>query len=257
MNITNDSNTKFLVNKSSAQPLYQQIKDMINANIDRGKLRPGQKLPSENELVILLEVSRMTVHRALRELNIEGVLNRVHGLGTFVSEKPRHASLIQLKDISSEIQDQGQTHSSKVITHLKIKAAATIAEEMQQAENSEVYFLKAIHFQDEEPIQLEERYVNPLLVPDFMNIDFTAQTSTRYLMELFRPDEMEHRVKAIMPDSKTRNLLKMDELQPCLKLSRRTWKNNQVVTYVTMIYPGDRYDLTAKYLTNDYQIVNH
>ncbi|MCP4009419.1 MAG: UTRA domain-containing protein, partial [Proteobacteria bacterium] len=78
-----------------------------------------------------------------------------------------------------------------------------------------------------------------------------------YLMELFRPDEMEHRVQAIMPDGKTRDLLKMDELQPCLKLSRRTWKNNQVVTYATMLYPGDRYELTAKYLTNDYQITNH
>ena len=253
----NKNSTPFLIDKSSAQPLYQQIKGEIKTNIGLGKWRPGQKLPSENELVNLLKVSRMTVHRALRELSSEGVLNRVHGLGTFISEVPRHASLIQLKDIAREIRDQGQKHSSRVITHLKIKAASTIAAEMQQAENSEVYFLKAIHFQDEEPIQLEERYVNPLLVPDFMNIDFTAQTSTRYLMELFRPDEMEHRVKAIMPDSKTRNLLKMEELQPCLKLSRRTWKNNQVVTYVTMLYPGDRYDLTAKYLTNDYQIINH
>ena len=132
-----------------------------------------------------------------------------------------------------------------------------VAGKMQLAENSEVFYLKAIHFQGNEPIQLEERYVNPQLVPDFMNIDFKAQTSTRYLMELFRPDEMEHRVQAIMPDSKARDLLRMDKTQPCLKLSRRTWKNNKVVTYATMLYPGDRYDLTAKYLTNDYQIANH
>ena len=253
----NDKPTLSLINKNSAQPLYQQIKDVVNTSIKQGKWQTGQKIPSENELVKLLNVSRMTVHRALRELTSEGILNRVHGLGTFISEAPRHASLIQLKDIAEEIQEQGQTHSSNVIMHLKIKAASMIAGKMQLAENSEVFYLKAIHFQGTEPIQLEERYVNPQLVPDFMNIDFKAQTSTRYLMELFRPDEMEHRVQATMPDSKTRELLRMDELQPCLKLSRRTWKNDQVVTYATMLYPGDRYDLTAKYLTNDYQIVNH
>jgi len=241
-----------LVNKNSAQPLYQQIKDVVNKNIRQGQWQTGEKIPSENELVELLKVSRMTIHRALRELTSEGILNRVHGLGTFISETPRHASLIQLKDIAEEIQDQGQTHSSKVIMHLKIKAAAMVAGKMQVVENSEVFYLKAIHFQDDEPIQLEERYVNPQLVPEFMNIDFQAQTSTRYLMELFRPDEMEHCVQAILPDSKTRQLLRMDESQPCLKLSRRTWINDQVVTYATMLYPGNRYDLTAKYLTNDY-----
>jgi len=241
-----------LVNKNSAQPLYQQIKDVVNKNIRQGQWQTGEKIPSENELVELLKVSRMTIHRALRELTSEGILNRVHGLGTFISETPRHASLIQLKDIAEEIRDQGQTHSSKVITHLKIKAAAMIAGKMQLAENSEVFYLKAIHFQDDEPIQLEERYVNPQLVPEFMKFDFQTQTSTRYLMELFRPDEMEHCVQAILPDSKTRQLLRMDETLPCLKLSRRTWVNDQVVTYATMLYPGNRYDLTAKYLTNDY-----
>ncbi len=253
----NNHNTLPLINKNSAQPLYQQIKEVVYTSIRQGKWQTGQKIPSENKLVEMFKVSRMTVHRALRELTSEGILNRVHGLGTFISEAPRHASLLQLKDIAEEIQSQGQTHSSNIIMHLKIKAASMIADRMQLTENTEVFYLKAIHFQGKQPIQLEERYVNPQLVPDFMNIDFKAQTATRYLMELFRPDEMEHRVQAIMPDSKTREILKMDERQPCLKLSRRTWKNNQIVTYATMLYPGDRYDLTAKYLTNDYQIVNH
>ena len=253
----NKNHALSLIRKNSAQPLYQQIKDVVYTSIRQGKWQTGQKIPSENELVEMLNVSRMTVHRALRELTAEGIVNRVHGLGTFISETPRHASLIQLKDIAEEIQDQGQMHSSKIIMHLKIKAASKIAGKMQLTENSEVFYLKAIHLQGDEPIQLEERYVNPQLVPDFMKIDFQVQTSTRYLMKLFRPDEMEHRVQAIMPDSKTRELLEMNELQPCLKLSRRTWKNNQVVTYATMLYPGDRYDLAAKYLTNDYQIVNH
>ncbi len=245
------------LDKGAAQPLYQQIKDVINTEIKTGKWQAGEKIPSENELVESLNVSRMTVNRALRELTKEGILNRVHGLGTFISKPPQHASLIQLKDIAEEIAERGQTHSTKVLMHLKIKAAAVIAEKMQFPVNSDVFYLKSIHYQDSIPIQLEERYVNPELVPEFMHQDFKLQTSTRYLMELFTPDKMEHRVQAIPSDEKTSNLLMLDHAEPCLKLSRRTWKNEQVVTYVAMIYPGNRYDLAAKYSTTDFKILKN
>ena len=245
------------VNKDSAQPLYKQIKDVINNRIRQGQWQPGQKIPSENSLVDSLKVSRMTVHRALRELTREGVLNRVHGLGTFISEAPQHASLIQLKDIAEEITARNQTHTAKILVHLKIKASADIAQKMELALDAQVYYLEMIHFQDDLPIQLEQRYVNPQLVPDFMNIDFSRQTSTHYLISLFRPDEMEHRVQSVLAEEKTAEILMIDRSQPCLKLSRRTWKDNQVVTFVTLLYPGHLYDLAARYSTNDYQIVKN
>ena len=254
MNVTNQVS---LVDKSASQPLYQQIKDVITSQIKTGEWKTGHKIPSENELVESLKVSRMTVNRALRELTKEGILNRVHGLGTFISEAPQHASLIQLKDIAEEISAQRKIHSSKVLMHLKIKAATKIAEKMQLIVNHDVFYLKSIHYQDSVPIQLEERYVNPAIVPKFMSINFESKTSTRYLMELFTPDEMEHRVQAIIPDEKTRGLLMLGEAEPCLKLSRRTWISDQVVTYVTMIYPGSRYDLAAKYSTTDFKILKN
>lgn len=246
-----------LINKDCAQPLYKQIKDAINNRIRQGQWQPGQKIPSENALVDSLKVSRMTVHRALRELTREGVLNRVHGLGTFISETPQHASLIQLNDIAREISDRNQQHSAKVLVHLKIKASAEIATMMELEQASEVFYLETVHYQDNIPIQLEQRYVNPQMVPDFMNIDFSQQTTTHYLISLFRPDEMEHRVQAVLADEKTANILMINKSQPCLKLSRRTWKAKQVVTFVTMLYPGHLYDLAARYSTNDYQIVKN
>ena len=246
-----------LINKDSAQPLYKQIKDEINSRISQGLWRPGQKIPSENALVDSLKVSRMTVHRALRDLTREGVLNRVHGLGTFISEPPQHASLIQLKDIAEEVNSRNQQHTSKVLLNLKIKASAEIARKMELAQAAYVFYLEMVHYQDDVPIQLERRYVNPKLVPEFMNIDFNRQTSTNYLISLFRPDEMEHRVQAVLADQKIADILMIDNAKPCLKLSRRTWKDSQVVTFVTMLYPGHLYDLAARYSTNDYQIVNN
>ncbi len=84
------------IDKAAPEPLYQQIKNTIQDKIRNGDWSAGEKLPSENELVNALGLSRMTIHRALRELTQAGLINRVHGIGSFVADVPRHASLIEL-----------------------------------------------------------------------------------------------------------------------------------------------------------------
>ena len=235
------------IDKSAPEPLYQQIKNTIKSKIRNGNWNAGQKLPSENELVDALGVSRMTINRALRELTQDGLINRVHGIGSFIADAPRHASLIELKDIAIEIEQSGKYHSSRVLSLSREKAGAEIAQQMQVEVGKALYFLNTIHSQDDIPIQLESRYVNPELMPDFLKQDFNRATSTSYLLKQFRPDEMEHIVRAVMPDEQAREMLLIDDSEPCLQLSRRTWKKDQVVTYVTMTYTSSRYDLGARY----------
>jgi GntR family histidine utilization transcriptional repressor len=235
------------IDKAAPAPLYQQIKNTIQHKIRSGDWRSGKKLPSENELVDALGVSRMTIHRALRELTQDGLINRVHGVGSFVADAPRHASLIELKDIAIEIEQNGKRHSSQVLVLASEAASAEIAIRMQVAAGKQLFFLNAVHSQDDIPIQLESRYVNPDFMPNFLQQDFTRATSTSYLLKQFHPDEMEHIVRAVMPNEQTRKILLIERSEPCLQLSRRTWKNDQVVTYVTMTYPSSRYDLGARY----------
>lgn len=242
------------ISKAAPEPIYRQIKRIIERRINSGEWSAGQKLPSENDLVAALDVSRMTINRALRELTQAGLVRRVHGLGSFVAEMPRHASLIELQDIALEIEQDGKRHDSKVLQLETVAVSSAIAARMELADTSRIYHLRAVHYQDDLPIQLESRYVNPTLMPAFIDQDFSAQTATAYLLEQFKPDEMEHHVSAILPDPDTQALLSMSKHQPCLQLTRRTWKNAQVVTYVTLTYPGDRYELGARYATNQYQL---
>jgi GntR family histidine utilization transcriptional repressor len=242
------------INRGAPEPIYQQIKTTIQQHIASGEWLAGQKLPSENELVAALEVSRMTINRALSELTQEGLIKRVHGLGSFVAERPRHASLIELQDIALEVAEDGKQHRSWILQQATITADAHISAQLELPLASLVFHLSAVHYQDELPIQLESRYVNPAAMPNFIEQDFNRTTATAYLMGQFKPDEMEHRVSAMMPDSQTRELLAMQGAQPCLQLTRRTWRQQQVVTYVTLTYPGDRYELGARYATNEYQL---
>jgi DNA-binding transcriptional MocR family regulator len=66
-------------------PLYQSIMKLITQNIQNGLLLPGEKLPAERKLAVLLGVNRSTIARVMAELTAKGILNRRQGSGTVVS----------------------------------------------------------------------------------------------------------------------------------------------------------------------------
>ncbi|TIW30662.1 MAG: GntR family transcriptional regulator, partial [Mesorhizobium sp.] len=94
----------------TAGPLYEKVKDYVLGNIGSGKWPKDRRLPSENELVSTLGVSRMTVHRALRELTSEGHLLRIQGVGTFVAPPKPQSALIEIRNIAGEIAARGARH---------------------------------------------------------------------------------------------------------------------------------------------------
>ncbi len=84
-------------------PLYLKVKKIIKERIVSGKWPPEDRIPSENDLVTALGVSRMTVNRALRELTAEGYLIRVQGVGTFVSPRKPVAAMLELGAIKKKV----------------------------------------------------------------------------------------------------------------------------------------------------------
>ena len=105
------------VSKTAPEPIYQQIKAIIRQRIASGEWPAGQKLPSENDLVVALDVSRMTINRAIRELTSEGYLSRLTGVGTFVREMPRQTSMIEIMNIAEEIAARG--HDRKLVERVE------------------------------------------------------------------------------------------------------------------------------------------
>ena len=75
------------IDRNSPIPIYHQLKTMIQEQVESGKWRPGDCIPTEQELCQLYDISRSPVRQALKELAYDGLLIRRPGLGTFVSEK--------------------------------------------------------------------------------------------------------------------------------------------------------------------------
>lgn len=230
-------------------PLYRRIKAHIIGKIRSNEWPPGHRIPSENKLVRDLHVSRMTINRAMRELSQEGYLARVQGVGTFVKELPRQSSLLELRNIAEEIQSRGQVHSARIELCCEELADEVLARRMEITAGAPVFHIVLVHNADNVPVQLEDRYVNPQVVPDFMAQNFTRQTPTEYLVKTIPLDELEHRVRAIMASPEQMELLDLPAHEPCLALHRRSWSDNQVVTAAVLVYPASRYELHSRYAT--------
>ena len=106
-------------NGNGEPPLYQQVKDYIVSRILNGDWPENARVPSENKLTAELKVSRMTVHRALRELTSEGWLERTQGAGTFVAQAKPQSDVLAIRNIAEEIEARGHLHSSGVILDRK------------------------------------------------------------------------------------------------------------------------------------------
>jgi len=231
----------------SLQPLYLQVKRYILDNIGSGKWSAATRVPSENEIVKSFKVSRMTANRALRELRDEGVLVRVAGVGSFVADQHAHAHPLEIRGIADEIRRRGHTHRAEIVSLERIRAVGKLAEDFGIAPRSELYCSVIVHYENDRPIQLEDRYVLPKLAPDYLKVDFNQTTPYDYLVKVAPLQEAEHLLRAVMPDERTRKLLAMKREEPCLLVIRRTWTAGQIASVAKLFYPGSRYEMSGRF----------
>ncbi len=228
-------------------PIYLRVKQAIISQISQGVWKANQKIPSENELVSHLGVSRMTINRALRELTSEGFLLRMQGVGTFVAESKAYTEMLEVHNIALEITARGHRHTSRIIWLDEVKASAEQAALLGLRAGQAVFRSRIIHYENGLPVQLEDRLVNPLGAPDYLNQDYQMETPYTYLMKVAPLSAGEHVVEAVLADDDQQQLLNIDDREPCLLIRRQTWSDSTVVTYSKFLYPGSRYKLLGKF----------
>lgn len=227
-------------------PLYVSVKQLILDKIHSGAWPPKQRVPSENELVSELGVSKMTANRALRELANEGELVRIQGVGSFVADRKGYSDLFEVRNIAEEIAERGQNHKASVVILGSEKASPEVADGLNLEIGSHVYHSLIIHYENDVPVQLEDRFVNPDAAPAYLAQDFSTQTPNAYLSEAAPLTGSEHIVEAVMPQAWECKLLMMLRSEPCLAIRRRTWSGTRIVSTVRLTYPGTRYRLQAR-----------
>jgi GntR family transcriptional regulator, histidine utilization repressor len=226
---------------------YAQVKQHLKGRLARGRFAPGARMPSEAALVAQFQVSRMTVNRALRELQAEGLVDRIQGVGTFAAPLHRVSSTLTIRDLHEEIVERGHRHHAVVHLSRRERAPASLAERLGVAAGTWVFHTLIVHHEEGRPIQCEDRYVNPRCAPGYLDVDFTQTTPTHYLLAVAPLWQAQYEVAAARPSAREARLLRIGAGEPCLVVVRRTENRGTPITLARLVHPGRRYVLEGRF----------
>lgn len=143
------------LNHSISTPLYKQLEDIIQAELESGLMEKGQKIPTEAEFSAQYGVSRVTVRKALEALSKGGYLERKSGKGTFVAERKLRRVPSGAISFSDMCRLQGKKSGAKTI---RLEIADPTPEECAQlslAPGEKIIVLERIRTADDVPVALE------------------------------------------------------------------------------------------------------
>lgn len=230
-----------------ARAPYARVKQHLKEGLAAGRWAPGALMPSEAELVAQFGVSRMTVTRALKELQAEGLVERTQGVGTFAARLHRVASSLTLRDLHEEITARGHVHHAVVHLQRAEKAPAALAEQLGLPPGERVFHTLIVHHENGVPLQCEDRYVNPACSPGYLHNDFTKTTPTQVLFETTALWRAQYAIEAARPTAEEARLLKIATDAPCLVLTRRTFTHDAAITLARLVHPGTHYTLQGEF----------
>ncbi|GIV65184.1 MAG: GntR family transcriptional regulator [Chloroflexota bacterium] len=230
------------LNQSDHVPLYFQIKNVIAEQIREGRLASGELLPSEHALMQMFNVSRATIRQALGELEIEGLIERRQGVGTFVKAKKIEPEIIKLTSFSEDMKSRGFKPGSKTIEVENILPDGQIMNYLGLSAKTPVWCVRRLRFANDEPIGLQYLYIPPWVEIDpqeLMNLQSYYELLSRKGIKLAHASEL---LIARNATKREAELLNIKAGRSLLVADRITYDTRNVcVEYVQFIYRADRY----------------
>lgn len=157
-------------------PKYYLVKKAIVEKIDNEEFSVGSMIPSERELMQLLDVSRITVRRAIEELEQEGYLYKVQGKGTYVKGDQNSQDLISITSCTQDVERLGMKANREVLECKVIPADKKRQRILNLGDNDKVFFLCRIYYADDEPINYTRTYLPYKLVRGIEEHDFSKES---------------------------------------------------------------------------------
>jgi GntR family transcriptional regulator len=225
--------------KRTNNSLYFNIKEQLLKQIQSGVYSVGQKLPTEADLCKMYSASRTTIRLALSELEVQGILERIQGKGTFVKRK--EMQLIQTRSFSEDVLMNGKEPVNKIVEAKVIPAEMPLNEFLQVPVNAPVNELLRVRYADSEPLLYERTYISwnlaPGLVNDYKDGSLFAFLEEKHNLKAYRSVEQ---LKPVLADKTARKLLGVKEGSPCLQVKTFTYlADHTPLEYSFGVFRGD------------------
>lgn len=227
-----------------ATPLYMQLQEAVRIRIESGTFPPRYTLPPEREISTRLDISRITVRKAISNLVDLGLLVRQQGSGTFVTGRI-DKQFGMLSSFSEDMAAKGRKVTSKWLTREKGSISTDEALAFGLSLGSAVYRFSRVRCADAEPMALELT-----AIADFALPSEAAVVSSLYdalTLHGQRPVRALQRLRAVLFDQHQADLLGIEAGSPALYIERRGYNSNgQMVEFTKSWYRGDAYDFVSE-----------
>ncbi|MEW9555509.1 GntR family transcriptional regulator [Nonomuraea sp. NPDC050783] len=219
------------MDKHSPVPLYQQVKEHIWELIDGRVWREGTRLPSEREWIAQLDISRITVRQALRDLVAEGYLASAPGKGFFVAPRPEPQELRALLSHTQAMTNDGVDPSSRVLDCSVRAASPVVAARLRLTTGAEVVHLARVRMGDGVPLTVQRVWLPHALVPGLAETDFTRASLFEQLQDRYglRPVKADTTVSARLADAQEARELELGDPPLGLSVDQLTWDEHHRV----------------------------
>lgn len=227
----------------SPLPLYVQIKDQLRRRILEGEYRPHERLPSENDLMGVFGVSRITIRQALRDLHNEGLVFSAQGKGTFVSKPKAEQSVRHLQGFGEAMSAQGYEASARLLSIQELKAPKVVATALRLSSGDNVVEVTRIRFLNREPTSLEHSYFPLDIGRRMFGMDLSGDIFPM-LENLFSTPlgEAHIRIEAGLSDEETQHHLNLAAGEPVLRVERLTHdRRGRPVDFEYLNFRGDSF----------------
>jgi GntR family transcriptional regulator len=256
-NCTGCSVASVVLDRQSVVPLYYQIQQRLTEQIRTGELKPGDLVPSEQEIAARLGVSRMTARQALKSLCVRGLAYSQRGKGTFVSRMKLEKDFRQLLSFSEEMKERGSQPRSKVLAFKRILPDEDVAEALRLDPAEEVFFLRRVRIADSAPLCIEATHLPARICPDLLKSfdpkgSLYRELAERYGLQVHMADEV---AEASLATAAEAALLRVRSKSPVFRFTRTAYLHTgQAIEFVKSIYRGDRCKV-VNHLTRQLKIV--
>lgn len=236
------------ISKNERIPLYYQLIDIIIEDIESGKFKENDKLPSERELCEKYNISRATVRKAIQQLEREEYVYKEHGKGTFVSPKIFEQKLLKLYSFTEEMKKIGKIPSSKVIDFNIINCNKEIANKMNIEVGKKVYKITRLRLANEKPMMLEDNYLVYKRFPGIKLEDIENEAMYDIMTNKFNVSftEGEEIFQPVATRKHEAKLLQVSEGFPSMMLKRKTYEGDNIIEYTVGIARGDKFKYHVK-----------
>ncbi|HEX2979468.1 MAG TPA: GntR family transcriptional regulator [Anaerolineaceae bacterium] len=231
--------------RASSTPLYHQLAQTLRAQLRSGAIPAGEKIPTERELMELYHVSRNTVRLAVDALEREGLVERLHGSGTYAVEPKLQLGIMRLTSFTEDMLERGLSPASRLIQAEVQTPPPTIAEKLHLLPGEKALLVTRLRYADGEPMSMNTSYFTIAHCPGLPNEDFENQSIYTLLEKKFGMtiSRAEQSIRARGATAQESTLLNVKPGVPLLVVEGTVFaEDDSPIEFLRSIYRSDRYE---------------